>query len=863
VTVADAQTAGRLIDRVAEIAAQILRVPVEQIGPFDRFASLGMDSLAAMEVTAALEDALAVELPMTLLYDCPDLESVCRFIEEGGIASAEQRLERMRADAVLPDDIVPSLVTPPYATRGAREILLTGATGFVGAHLVRALIDRTTARLHCLVRASSGDGMARIIDNLERYGLRIDDVHARIRVVPGDIAKPLLGLGTVGFRELSSQIEAIYHAAAEVNWVLGYDALRDANVIGTRELLRLACEGRAKPLHFLSSVSVCHSTSGPRLVDESNDPTSALDGLRLGYAQSKCVAESLVKSAGDRGLPVTIIRPSLVTGDATTGRSNLDDLTSRFIAGCIQIGAAPDLDWRMDCVPVDHVARAVVGLAFAHAAGVKVLHLTAASPRHWRECVLWMRLCGYEIDLVPYRDWAELLRSVDATHPLRGLRSFFLNSIAAENHLTLPELFEESRRPAVSARSTRLALGALNEQPVALDARLLARYFGDFVDRHVVPDAPRRLKDAGPPALQVDGIDLVPLTADDSIVAELTSLRANGASGLFHGVAREGSAQVRLFVKAKPSDTHTIEVARSLARLASPALGRAVEQFHGHLGFTRSHIRELALYSLADERIRRHTPRVVTVDRNDVEQRWVVALEWIDDAVLMNATDPSKWSDEAIDAALVGLAQVHSVWYGRDADLCAEPWLAPLRDAAQRGRMMPLWTALADHASDRSIAWRNPRLRRVHQALLCEIDGWAASLDALPRTLIHNDFNPRNIAIRPGATGLQLCAYDWELATLGLPQRDLAEFLCFVLPSTAPGATVRWWTERYRALLASATGTVIDRTQWNAGIRPALSDFLVDRLASYAMIDRIRPQRFLTYVTESWLNIHSVFPWNG
>ena len=138
-----------------------------------------------------------------------------------------------------------------------------------------------------------------------------------------------------------------------------------------------------------------------------------------------------------------------------------------------------------------------------------------------------------------------------------------------------------------------------------------------------------------------------------------------------------------------------------------------------------------------------------------------------------------------------------------------------------------------------------------------------AALDASPRTLIHNDFNPRNIAIRRRASGLELCAFDWELATLGMPQRDLAELLCFVLPSTASSATIRWWTERYRALLASATRSVIDRTQWNDGFRAALCDLLVDRLASYAMIDRIRPQRFLTYVTESWLNIHSVFPWNG
>jgi thioester reductase-like protein len=744
-------------------------------------------------------------------------------------------------------------------------VLLTGATGFVGAYLLRALIDRTPARIHCLVRAPSGDGMSRIVANLERYRLRVDDVRDRIRVVEGDIARPLLGIGQSAFSELSATVDAVYHAAADVNWVLGYEALRDTNVIGTRELLRLACDGVAKPLHFLSSVSVFHSTTGPQRCDETVDPMVALDGLRLGYAQSKCVAESLVRAAGDRGLPVTIIRPSLVTGDAETGRSNFDDLTSRFIAGCIRTGAAPDLDWRMDCVPVDHVARAVVGLASAHESGVRALHLTADAPRHWRECVLWMRLCGYDVDLVPYRDWSELLRSTDADHPLYRLRSFFLHAIAAENHLTLPELFEESRRASVDAATTRSALMAMNEAPRALDSRLLARYFDDFVARDFVPDAPQRLRDNGQLLVQMNGVELEPVATDDSIVAELTALRGNAASGLFRGVVvvGEDTPRRRLFIKAKPADTQTIDVARSLAKLASPALGRAVEQFQEHLGFTRSHLRELALYQIADERLRSHSPRVVAVDRNDAEQRWLVALEWIDDAVLMNATDPAKWSDEAIDAALAGLAQIHAVWYAREAELCGEPWLAPARDAAQRERMMPLWIALFEHARDRSAPWSNPRLRRAHATLVNDVRVWAATLDASPRTLIHNDFNPRNIAIRRSANGLALCAFDWELATLGLPQRDLAELMCFVLPASASSATILWWTERYRALLAGATRTVIDRTQWNAGFRAALADLLVDRIASYAMIDRIRPQRFLSYVTESWLNIHGVFPWNG
>src|SRR5207248_4476390 len=101
--------------------------------------------------------------------------------------------------------------------------------------------------------------------------------------------------------------------------------------------------------------------------------------------------------------------------------------------------------------------------------------------------------------------------------------------------------------------------------------------------------------------------------------------------------------------------------------------------------------------------------------------------------------------------------------------------------------------------------------RRIHERLVADVASWAHALDTAPRTLIHNDFNPRNIALRraPESGGLRLCAFDWELATLGVAQRDLAEFLCFVLPPDASLATIARWVERHRVLLARAVDVEI------------------------------------------------------
>ena len=135
------------------------------------------------------------------------------------------------------------------------------------------------------------------------------------------------------FERLARGIDLIYHGGAIENWVQSYDGLREANVLGTREVLRLACTERFKPVVFISSLSVCYSTKGARSVGEQDDPLPNLKGVYLGYAQSKCVAEALVQEAGERGLPVTVVRPALVSGHSESGRSADDDLLHSFLEG--------------------------------------------------------------------------------------------------------------------------------------------------------------------------------------------------------------------------------------------------------------------------------------------------------------------------------------------------------------------------------------------------------------------------------------------------------------------------------------------------------------------------------------------------
>ena len=190
---------------------------------------------------------------------------------------------------------------------------------------------------------------------------------------------------------------------------------------------------------------------------------------------------------------------------------------------------------------------------------------------------------------------------------------------------------------------------------------------------------------------------------------------------------------------------------------------------------------------------------------------------------------------------------------------CGEqPWIGHVQSADGMAEMTGLWSTLADHAAPFFSSWADPDIARIHRHLVSRVDRWWRALEDGPRTLIHNDFNPRNICLRGKES--RLCAYDWELATPGAPQRDLAELLCFVLPPDATLEDVVPWIERHRVALQCEQALSIDPDVWREGFRSALYDLLINRLSIYAVVHRVRRQAFLPRVVKAWRNLYQLFP---
>ncbi|RNF82345.1 non-ribosomal peptide synthetase [Montanilutibacter psychrotolerans] len=399
------------------------------LGVDDDFFAVGGDSLLTLPLVFKLHAALGVDVPLPSVFATPTIAGLARTIDQLRSGAPVAAFD-LSGEVRLPDDIDPRHARLPATSRATpRSVLVTGATGFLGAYLVRELLDTTDAEVLCLVRADTvTDGLRRVRANLEGYGQWRDGDEARLVPVPGDLSAPLLGLGGEGFDALAQRTEAIFHNGGQVNFLAPYEHLRAANVDGTREVLRLATHTRVKPVHLVSTLGVYLTDRHLGTTVRESDPPPHADDQQGGYNQSKWVGEQLALLARARGLPVAIYRPARITGDSRSGAGNVGDYFNAWIKGCVQLGLAPRLsDESFDMAPVDYVGRAIVRLALGAGDANGNFHFLNPHRLPVPAAIEALDEAGYRVREVPYPRWRDALLAVttasrdNALAPFAGL----------------------------------------------------------------------------------------------------------------------------------------------------------------------------------------------------------------------------------------------------------------------------------------------------------------------------------------------------------------------------------------------------------------------------------------------------------
>ncbi|MEZ4239919.1 MAG: thioester reductase domain-containing protein [Myxococcota bacterium] len=373
-------------------------------------------------------------------------------------------------------DAMPDLALEAYLEPGIRpgaepargkRALLTGATGFLGAFLLRELTRDPRRRVVALVRDADAEvGAARVRDNVARYGLADEVDLSRVSVVAGRLDALRFGLDEAAFRTLADDVDVVYHSGALLNFLYGYQPFIGPNVVGTQEVLRLACTGRAKPVHHVSTVFFF--MSGPHAPDAPpvDEHTARREPPRTwgGYAQSKWVSERLVWEAADRGLPVTVHRLGLVAGSSETGACSREEIFVRYLQGLPRLGVYPELpgDVSFEVGCVDFCARAMVALGERDDAAGACFHLHAErpSPLHALGAELLLAR-GEALRPIAYAEWLRLLNDRvvhDRQNPLQPLVPFLAQPWPGTDwtfHETL------AHRPPISSTGVRAGAGPL------------------------------------------------------------------------------------------------------------------------------------------------------------------------------------------------------------------------------------------------------------------------------------------------------------------------------------------------------------------------------------------------------------------
>jgi thioester reductase-like protein len=456
-----------LEEKVLNCWREILKT--DKFGVADNFFDVGGDSLMSIKLLLKINVTIKKNIPLLVFYEKPTVESFCKFVSENVDFQIDLNLE----NKIILNEVITYNQNVEKIKSTTQTIFITGVTGFLGAYLLSDLLLNSNEMIYCLVRAKDGlEGLKRIKINLKKFNLWKNEFETRLAIVIGDLSKYQLGMTENDWKELSRKINIVYHNGAKVNFLMPYSLLEKENVMGTHEVLKFCSINNSKKLFYVSTVSVFDSSEYTEkdILDEHKIPTSK--NLFSGYAQSKWVAEELVKTAFNRGLKGIIFRPGTITGDSKTGVTSVDDLMTKLFLTLMKTSCAPILNRKFDMIPVDFVSKSIVAISKNYTGLDKIFHLTNPSNIELVDLINLFRSLDYKIEELNYWKWVEKLNSMPS-HPLQSLMSLFDEKINSDG-LTQAQLSE--KKPPINSKMTNRLLEEYDLTCPSIDSNLLKLY---------------------------------------------------------------------------------------------------------------------------------------------------------------------------------------------------------------------------------------------------------------------------------------------------------------------------------------------------------------------------------------------------
>lgn len=452
--------------------ANILKL--EKVGIDDNFFELGGDSLKIVRILVSLLP-YNWEITARDFYRCQTIRSLSDKIR--GIGDEVQWDSHDKDIAEVPFKHDPNHIYTDTRVR-LGNVLLTGATGYLGAQLLRDLLLMTDATVYCLIRGSSKtDAEARLAKVLEFYfpGELNSDMVQRIHVYTGDITLPNWGMEVKQIKELNNNINTVIHSAAKVRHYGGYEEFEKANVNGTKSIVDFCMQGGQR-LHYISTTSV----SGYYLVRQNlGDAVFSENDFYIGqhyyenvYVRSKFEAENIILSNMGKGLNATIHRIGVLAGRYSDGKfqANINDnaLYNR-LRSIIQLGFVQEeySTLKLELSPVDFCSRAIVALAQIEASNNHIFHVFNHNTMCLADLINAAYKCGYSVVTLGADEYQAKIKEIHTDLHRRELLMGIINDFNVSRTIGLQD------SPHIDSSLTREYLRQLGfEWPIIDDEYL-------------------------------------------------------------------------------------------------------------------------------------------------------------------------------------------------------------------------------------------------------------------------------------------------------------------------------------------------------------------------------------------------------
>ncbi|KAI1746169.1 beta-ketoacyl synthase domain-containing protein [Xylaria scruposa] len=323
------------------------------------FFHVGGTSMLLIEVQAQIRKQLGVLIVLVQLFRSSTLRAMAKLVEQNTETMDDDILidwvEETNVPSPLPAPVA-KLVPRPTAPR---TILLTGATGFLGAQILKELIAIPgIEKVICIAIRS-------LYRRIQKSELPAPQDN-RVAYYEGDLQSPRLGLSEVDAADIFARVDAVIHNGADVSHLKHYVSLRAANVGSTGELVRL-CATRRVPIHYVSTAGVAMFKDREAFPEVSvRDAPPPPDGFD-GYTSSKWASERLLeRTSEETGLPVWIHRPSSIIRPEheleRNGETQFDLLQSllHFSRKMRAVPVSDRLRGALDLISLENTAKGIV-----------------------------------------------------------------------------------------------------------------------------------------------------------------------------------------------------------------------------------------------------------------------------------------------------------------------------------------------------------------------------------------------------------------------------------------------------------------------------------------------------------------------